>query len=456
MKIAVLNGSPKNKISVTMQYVAWLSKEFPQHDFTLHPIAAQIDAIEKDEARFNAIIDSVRESDAVLWAYPLYVFLVHADYKRFIELLSERKAGEAFQGKPAFQLSTSIHFFDHTANAYIRGICDDLGMRSLGVFSAEMRDLHKAEMRESLREFMCYVEEAVKNRLMPSPQYAKIKVGSDEIKMMPSKEMLPLYGKKAVVLVDGYAPDSNLGRMVDAFCRSFDVAPDLINLDDILIKTGCRGCLHCGYDNKCIYQDSDDVIALYERLRGYDIVVYALPIRDRYFSARWKRFVDRRFYRTHQPILENAQLAYLISGPLQQLPVLREIIDAGAELDGTGLIGIATDEGETPEAGLEALCRAVSFRAGHVLRLPTTFLGVGGKKLFRDEMWGPLRSVFVADHKYYKQHGYYDFPQNDYKTRCFNFIFVPLLGISFIRRWWQNNMKENMIRSYRHLIEGKN
>ena len=103
--------------------------------------------------------------------------------------------------------------------------------------------------------------------------------------------------------------------------------------------------------------------------------------------------------------------------------------------------------------GLEALCRTVSFRAGHELKFPATFLGVGGQKLFRDEMWGPLRAVFVADHKYYKQRGYYDFPQNDYKTRLFNFIFVPLLGVSFIRRWWQKNMKENMIRSYRQLLE---
>jgi len=32
VKIAVLNGSPKGKTSVTMQYVRYLQKEFPQQN----------------------------------------------------------------------------------------------------------------------------------------------------------------------------------------------------------------------------------------------------------------------------------------------------------------------------------------------------------------------------------------------------------------------------------------
>ena len=32
MKIIVLNGSPKGDISVTMQYVRFIQKKFPQHE----------------------------------------------------------------------------------------------------------------------------------------------------------------------------------------------------------------------------------------------------------------------------------------------------------------------------------------------------------------------------------------------------------------------------------------
>ena len=35
MKIIVLNGSPKGELSVTMQYVAYLAKLYPQHEFDI-------------------------------------------------------------------------------------------------------------------------------------------------------------------------------------------------------------------------------------------------------------------------------------------------------------------------------------------------------------------------------------------------------------------------------------
>ena len=77
----------------------------------------------------------------VLWAFPLYVMVVCSRYKRFIELIFERKAEDAFPGTYAASLSTSIHFFDQTAHAYIHAISDDLGMKYLGFYSADIKDL---------------------------------------------------------------------------------------------------------------------------------------------------------------------------------------------------------------------------------------------------------------------------------------------------------------------------
>jgi hypothetical protein len=54
---------------------------------------------------------------------------VHGNYKRFIELITERGVQDAFAGKYTATLSTSIHFYDHTAHNYMHAVCDDLNMK---------------------------------------------------------------------------------------------------------------------------------------------------------------------------------------------------------------------------------------------------------------------------------------------------------------------------------------
>ena len=129
MKIVVLNGSPKWDLSVTMQYVAYLKKKFPEHTFETVNVAHEIKKIGKDSVYFAAILDRVRSADLVLWAFPLYVLLVPCQYKRFIELVFERGAQGAFAGKYAAALSTSIHYADMIAHNYIHAVSDDLGMK---------------------------------------------------------------------------------------------------------------------------------------------------------------------------------------------------------------------------------------------------------------------------------------------------------------------------------------
>ncbi|MBA7589669.1 hypothetical protein ES708_31758 [subsurface metagenome] len=67
--------------------------------------------------------------------------LVCSQYKRFIELIFEKEAESFFKDKYVISLSTSIHFYDHTAQNYIRAICDDLGMKFFGYFAADSWDL---------------------------------------------------------------------------------------------------------------------------------------------------------------------------------------------------------------------------------------------------------------------------------------------------------------------------
>jgi len=131
MKIAVLNGSPKGDTSVTMQYIHYMRQLHPDIVLTVHNISHRIKALEKDPKAFRAVLDDVRSSDLVIWAFPLYYFLVPSQYKRFIEMVFEGKAASAFKSKFAAVLTTSLHFFDHTAHNYMRAICDDLGMKAI-------------------------------------------------------------------------------------------------------------------------------------------------------------------------------------------------------------------------------------------------------------------------------------------------------------------------------------
>jgi NAD(P)H-dependent FMN reductase len=150
MNIVVLNGSPKGKISATMQYVKFIQKKFPQHKLKIINISQKLTKIDKDIKLFHEIIDEIKASDGVLWAFPLYFFLVHSHYKRFIELISENNVEGAFENKYAAVLTTSIHFFDHTAHNYMNAICDDLNMKYVGSFSADMYDLVKEKERQRL------------------------------------------------------------------------------------------------------------------------------------------------------------------------------------------------------------------------------------------------------------------------------------------------------------------
>ena len=154
MKFTILNGSPKGDLSITMQYIKYIENNFPEHDYEIFDISEKIKAIEKNSEMYDKIINSVSQSDSVIWAFPVYYYLVPYQYKRFIELVFEKGSREAFNGKHAIVITTSIHFFDHTAHNYVHAIWDDLEMKYSGFFSADMYDLLDERKRDNLLIFM--------------------------------------------------------------------------------------------------------------------------------------------------------------------------------------------------------------------------------------------------------------------------------------------------------------
>ena len=455
MKILVLNGSPKGEVSVTMQYVKYIQKIFPEHELQIENISLNIKKIEKDEKEFKKIIDEVKNSDGILWAFPLYVFIVASQYKRFIELISERGAKEAFRDKYTSVITTSIHFYDHTAHNYMNAVCDDLNMKYTGFFSADMKDLFKEEGRNKLELFAKNFFRAIENKIPVIKNYNPL---SDiKLKYMPeqAKEKIEQKDKKIVLLTDTLDEATNLGKMISKFKNSFSQEIEIYELDKLDIKGGCLGCIKCGFDNECAYKGKDDLINFYNnKLKTADIIVFAGTIKDRYLSSKWKQFFDRGFFNTHMPSFMGKQIGYIISGPLREISNLREIFQAYTEWQKANLVDFVTDEYETsPELDkiLEAFAeRIVRFSLENYIK-GSTFLGIGGMKIFRDDIWGRMRFVFQADHKFYKKHGIYDFPHNDLKTRLMN-MFIPLTWIPPVKKAIRDNMKKNMLHGFEKIV----
>ena len=460
MNIVVLNGSPKGMTSITMQYVLFLKKKFPQHQFEILDVCRDIKKLEQDAGAFREVLAAVEAADAVLWAFPLYVLMVHGHYKRFIELIFERNAQAVFRNKYAAILTTSIRFFDFSAHEYMSGVCDDFDMQLAGVFSASMYDLLEAKERTRLLRFAEGLFIFMANAVVFPKRHEPLRF--KPFCYAPQTTAKPITGldeKKILILADIEEEDlhagKNLAKMIGKF-RSCLAAPvELINLRQIKISTGCLGCIRCSFDNVCAFREADDVYAVYRKLIDADALVFAGEIHDRFLSSLWKMFWDRGFFHNHVPMFPGKQMGWLVSGPLKQIPNLRLMLECYVAMQPANLFGIVTDEC-ADSAELDRQLESLAARLAACTSLgyigTPNFFTVAGGKIFRDEIWSGLRMVFQADHRYYKKHGLYQFPKRSLKVRFRDALFTLLMKIPSFRKDFQNRMKSEMIKPLEKVI----
>jgi multimeric flavodoxin WrbA len=230
----------------------------------------------------------------------------------------------------------------------------------------------------------------------------------------------------------------------------------MVQLKDVDIKGGCLGCLKCGLDNSCVYLGKDGFIDFFnEQIKTADILFFAGFIHDRFLSSLWKCFFDRSFFNGHIPVLEGKQIGFVIAGSFNQLSNLREILEAYVDIQHANLVGFVSDDiGGSPEinAELQSMAASAVMYSKNGYRQPLKFYGVAGTKLLRDAVFGRLRVVFQADHKYYKKHGHYDFPHKKYKWRMINSAIMSLTKIPFLRREFARRMKVEMIKPFGRVL----
>ncbi len=462
MKIVVLNGSPKGDLSATMQYIQYIQKKLPEHELKILNIAQQIKRLEENEEFFKETIENVKNSDGVIWGFPLYVMLVPSQYKRFIELITERNKEKAFKSKYTAVLTTSIHFYDHTAINYLNAICDDLEMKYVGFFSADMFDLMIRKQREQLILFAENFFYTIENNLPTSKQNLSLNYHKFEYKPsldINDEEKIDSEDKKILIVSDSTNENTNLGKMIERlkFCFYGDIK--VINIYDLEIKGGCLGCVQCGYDNKCVYEDKDEFTEFWNSLKSFDIIIFAGVIKDRYLSSRWKLVFDRSFFNGHIPTLRGKQFGFIITGPLGQIFNLKQILNAIPELQESNLVDIITDEYQD-SSKIDSLLlnfakRLVLFSKSCYIK-PHTFLTEGGMKIFRDAVYGRMRFVFQADHRFYEENGYYDFPQDDERAKKMNDMLIPLTQNEKSRKNFYSMLTSQMIKPLQGIVADPN
>ncbi len=75
-------------------------------------------------------------------------------------------------------------------------------------------------------------------------------------------------------------------------------------------------------------------------------------------------------------------------------------------------------------------------------------------KIFRDDIWGRLRFPLQADHRFYKKHHLYDFPQRRYKIRMINALLILLTKIPSMRKEiYRKRIREEMLKPFQKVLE---
>ena len=445
MKIAVINGSPKGKYSITLQTVRYLERKYPEHEFCVLHAGQKIKEFEKDFSEAKTLLES---SDALLFSYPVYTFLAPSQLHRFIELIKQNNV--ALEDKYATQISTSKHFYDVTAHKYIEENVLDLGMRYIRGLSADMEDLLKEKGRREAEQFFDRFLWSVQEELYTHPSPALAPKIHFNATLPPSLAQEQRTDKDVLIITDCVDASSNLQTMIQRFNAVFPYRTRIINISEYPLAGGCLGCFRCAVSEKCVYKDNFDRF-LREEIQTADAIVYAFTISDHSMGARFKMYDDRNFCNGHRTVTVGMPVGYLVSGEYSKEHNLRTVIEARSETGGNFLCGVATDELNTDEQ-IDSLAKTLTFALETKHMAPQNFWGVGGMKIFRDLIY-QMRGMMRADHKFYKKQGIYDFPQKKKLTSLKMYLVGALLSNEKILAKMGNKMNEGMLMPYQKLFE---
>ena len=327
MKILVLGGSPKGETSVTMQYVRWIAENLPNHEVRTLQIASRIGALERDDGKFAQAIEAVNGGRrGTVGLPPLRVhglLAVQALHRADLGARGRRAPSRAStppRSRPR-SISSTIRRTSTSARspktsawplpAPSRRRWTICGRASAGGSSSSSPRASPRQPRRRLPHAPAERSPAdarAAPRLRPRRRRDRGRDAGSEAG-----------GKKILVLVD--YPELAVGAMARRFAGAVSARGtkvEILALEEMGMKGGCLGCLKCGQANRCAYEGKDGFIdAFRSKVQTADLLVFAGTTRDRALSARWKAFLDRAFFNTHQRSEGQAVPLHRVGTPLE-------------------------------------------------------------------------------------------------------------------------------------------
>ena len=443
MNILIVNGSPKGEYSITLQTVNYLMKHFPENEYNILHAGQRIKALERD---FTPAIEALKKADIIIFSYPVYTFIAPYQLHRFIELIKENNIN--LEGKFATQISTSKHFYDVTAHRYIQDNCCDLKLKCIKGLSADMEDLLETKGQNDAKKFFRYVMHCVKENIS-EPSSVIAPVPAKMAVTVPPVNNETKSGD-VVILTNCEKNDVQLQNMIERFRAVFNRSTRVINIAEYNFKGGCLGCMNCAISGKCVYKDGFDDY-LRNTIQTAEAIVIAFTVKDHSMGASFKLYDDRQFCNGHRAVTMGMPMGYLVSGSYSTEFNLQMIIEGRAQVGSNFLAGVATDE-KDPDREIDKLAKSLEYALTDSYVPPQNFYGVGGMKIFRDLIW-LMQGMMKADHKFYKAHKQYDFPQKKRGRMILMYLLGALMASPKIKAKSGNMMSEGMLMPYKKLLE---
>ena len=442
MNILVLNGSPKGKNSVTLQTVNYIAALNKDHHFQVLHVGQTIKALEKN---FTPAREAIEKADILLFAYPVYTFIAPCQLHRFIELLKE--SGLNVSGKFASQISTSKHFYDVTAHRYIQDNCGDLGLRYVRGLSADMDDLTTKKGQKEALDFFRYLIWSVEQGSFEPITAIAPSTFHDPVTVPESAEEKQ---GDVVIVTDCEEDNAQLKAMIARFRAVMPRKTRVVNIREYPMKGGCLGCFNCAVTGKCVYKDGFDDF-LRGEIQTAESIVYAFSVKDHSMGSRFKMYDDRNFCNGHRTVTIGMPVGYLISGNYREEYNLQTIVEARAQVGSNFLAGVATDEEDT-DGAIDDLAKRLCYALENQYVPPQNFYGIGGMKIFRDLIW-LMQGMMRADHKFYKAHGQYDFPQKQWPKMVAMYAVGSLISNPRLKAKAGSAMTDGMLMPYKKVLD---
>ena len=170
-------------------------------------------------------------------------------------------------------------------------------------------------------------------------------------------------------------------------------------------------------------------------------------------GSAFKLYDDRQFCNGHRTVTMGMPIGYLISGSYHAETNLQMIVEARAQVGSNFLAGVATDE-YNPNQEIDHLAATLDYALQNTYVPPQNFFGIGGMKIFRDLIW-LMQGMMKADHKFYKAHGQYDFPQKKWPRMLAMYLVGAMIASPKLKSKIGNQMNEGMLAPYKKLLNKK-